>query len=460
MRIALALLFLGLLSFSPIQAKHYAFRLLLKDKGKTSPRMEQPERFLSAASLVRRSRQGIPLADTDIPISSDYLRAIAEDGSHIVVQSKWLSSVVVRVEDSAKVERLKALPFVKRVCCVWSGELPKAADVDADGGRKADPNLTFNIENKEEKTKAYHGAAALQIEMLDGAKLHQAGFRGENMTVAILDEGFENVDRIALFDSSRIVGTKNIINPQQSVFERDDHGTEVLSCMATNMPHVYVGTAPKADYWLIRTEDASSEYPIEEDYWVAGLEFADSVGVDVVSSSLGYFQFDEELEEPRRQSDLDGKTAFITRGAQLAISKGILLFSSAGNEGDSDWGALTFPADAPDVLTIGSITRKKKTSSFSSPGFVRAGYVKPDLVALGTNAAVVSANGVVCRANGTSFATPIVAGLGVCLWQALPHLTSQEVVSLLRQSACRYRKPTQEQGYGIPQVYKYYKKKR
>ena len=308
-----------------------------------------------------------------------------------------------------------------------------------------------------EPKKSPYGYALEQIKLLNGLKLHRAGFRGQGMRVAVIDAGFLNVDRISMFDSLHLLGTYNVVSPQQSVFAEDEHGTKVLSCLAANAPGWMVGTAPEASYWLIKSEDSRSEYPIEEDYYVAALEFADSVGVAVITSSLGYFAFDVDSMS-YTQADLDGCTAFISRAAHRAVEKGLLLFSSAGNEGNGTWEKITFPADTEGVLTVGSVTSQKERSRFSSKGLTADGRIKPDLVALGSGSCVVIGSGEISYGSGTSFATPILAGMGICLWQALPQLTPQELIDLLRQSGSQAERPDAELGYGLPDCYKTYKK--
>jgi hypothetical protein len=301
--------------------------------------------------------------------------------------------------------------------------------------------------------KSPYGYAEAQIKMLNGIKLHEEGYRGKGMQVAVIDAGFMNADRMSVFASADITGTHNVVAPGESVYNDEGHGTKAFSCLAANMPGFMTGTAPEASYWLIKSEDARSEYPIEEDYWTAAAEFADSVGVKVISSSLGYFMFDEEALNYDR-SLLDGKTAFITRAAEMAAEKGILLFISAGNEGGGDWEKITFPSDAENVFTVGAVTSEKGKSSFSSVGFTADGRVKPDAVALGTGVTVMDCNGNVRSGNGTSFATPVLAGLGICLWQALPWLSNKEIIGLIQRVSSQYKRPDIETGYGIPDMYK------
>lgn len=426
----------------------FRFRVYLKNKGDSGYSIDHPEQFLSKESIERRLRQGISISESDLPIASTYLDRLIQCGCKLVVTSRWLSTVVVESRDSSVVDRLKNLSFVDSVKWVWKGRfevgLPKPS--------KSNDRLV----SSDEANNSYYGYAEKQIKMLNGIKLHKAGFQGEGMRVAVIDEGFSHVDRIGVFDSIKILGTHNVVYPGISVFDCEDHGTKVLSCLAANSRGLMVGTAPKASYWLIKSEDSRSEFPIEEDYWTAAVEFADSVGVDVISSSLGYFTFDNKKLN-YTQSQLDGRTSFISRAAHLASTKGILVFSSAGNEDGGSWKKITFPADASGILTVGAIMEDKEKSGFSSVGFTADGRVKPDLVALGTSSCVVDASGNIRFANGTSFATPILAGLGICLWQALPHLTNQEIIALLQNVGSKAKHPNPELGFGLPNVYKAYK---
>lgn len=441
----------SLFSLGVHAGESFRFRVYLKDKGDSGYTLDNPEEYLSKESVERRSRQGISVSESDLPIAQAYLDTLSANGGKPVLESKWFSTVVVSSPDSLVAERLLRLPIVDSVKWVWKG------DEEIDIPREEKDTTRFMPIDKPEKSP--YGYAEEQIKMLNGIKLHEAGFKGKGMRVAVVDAGFMNVDRISIFDSLRLLGTHNVVFPGRSVFIGDDHGTKVLSCLAADAPGLMVGTAPQAEYWLIKSEDSRSEFPIEEDYWTAAMEFADSVGVDVVSSSLGYFSFDVEALN-YHQDQLDGRTSLISRAAKMASSKGILLFSSAGNEGGGSWGKITFPADAPDILTVGAITDRKKKSNFSSVGFTADYRVKPDVVALGTGCCVIDPTGNIRYANGTSFATPILAGLGVCLWQAFPSLTNKDIISLLQRFGSKFEQPDAELGYGIPDVYKAYKQER
>ena len=434
--------------FQSVASPRYRFRVYLHTKGEAGYRVDKPEAFLSAEAIARRERMGIAVEADDCPIAPAILDQLAQTGVKPILTSKWMRTVVVESEDYGVEQTLRQLPMVDSVQFVWQGEATAPLDRVESGERLAP--------TKEPKKSPY-GYALGQIKLLNGLKLHRAGFRGQGMRVAVIDAGFLNADRMRVFDSLCLLGTYNVVSPGQSVFAEDEHGTKVLSCLAANAPGWMVGTAPEASYWLIKSEDSRSEYPIEEDYYVAALEFADSVGVAVVSSSLGYYTFDDDSLS-YTQADLDGHTAFISRAAHRAAEKGLLLFSSAGNEGNSTWEKITFPADTEGVLTVGSMTSQKERSRFSSKGLTADGRIKPDLVALGSGSCVVVGSGEISYGSGTSFATPILAGMGICLWQALPQLSPQELIDLLRQSGSQAERPDAELGYGLPNLYKAYKK--
>lgn len=440
----------SLLPFSVAAAESYKFRIYLKDKGETTYSVERPEQFLSEEAVMRKKSKGTEISVSDMPISTTYLDFFTPLGAKIVTQSKWFATVVVETQDSLLVDTFKQLAFVDSVKWIWKGtdDIPQPEEVEKTRLQAEDLPLA-----------SFYGYAEKQINLHNGQQLHSVGFRGKGMRVAVIDAGFMNVDQIAAFDSLKLKGTRNFVFPDQSVYWGDDHGTKVLSCMAANLPGVMVGTAPEAEYWLLKSEDSRSEFPVEEDYWVAAVEFADSVGVDVITSSLGYFSFDNETLEYGKNA-LDGKTALISKAACMAAQKGILLFSSAGNEGSGKWEKITFPADAFSIVTVGAITERKHRSIFSSKGFTADLRIKPDVVALGSGCCVIDPQGNVSFANGTSFATPILAGLAVCLWQALPHLSNNEMIKLLQETAHQYNQPDVELGYGIPDIYKAYKLQR
>jgi Subtilisin-like serine proteases len=438
-----------LITFSIYAGDSYCFRVYLKDKGVSSLKLSSPEDFLSPESVERRMLWATFVDETDFPVSQSYLDELKVTGAAIVTQSKWMKTVVVESADSLIAEQLALLTFVDSVKCVWNGE-NRYSDWEC-------PDDTSYFASMDKPVENMYGDAAEQIEMLNGMRLHDLGYRGKGMRIAVIDAGFMNVDRMDAFSSINLIGTYNVAFPKRNVFCEDDHGTKVLSCLATNLAGVMVGTAPDASYLLIKSEDTRWECPIEEDLWAAAVEYADSVGVDIISSSLGYFKYDN-IQDYYKREDINGKTAFVSHIACIAAKKGILIVSSGGNEGNGEWEKITFPSDAFDVLSVGSITSEKERSSFSSVGLTADFRIKPDVVALGSRVCTIGSSGQVQYTNGTSFSTPIIAGMAACLWQAFPLLKNTEVIELIRESSSQYKKPDAQLGYGIPDMFSAYNK--
>ena len=439
-----------LLAIFPLAAeKSFCFRVYLKDKGETSFKAHSPESFLAPEAIEKRMLHEVFIDETDFPVSERYISEMTTLGVQVVVQSKWMKTVVVESMDSLVVSQLAALSFVDSIKCVWAGE--ERLEITPC------PDETSLYVSQDKPDTTIYGCTTGQISLLNGIRLHEAGFRGKGMRIAVIDAGFMNVDRIDVFASMNLLGTHNITFPERSVFCEDNHGTKVLSCIASNLKGVMVGTAPEASYLLIKTEDVRGEYPIEEDYWAAGVEYADSVGVDVITCSLGYNLFDS-IPDYYTKEDLNGQTAFVSRVAAIAAQKGILMVSSAGNEGNNDWERVTFPADVQDVLTVGSINSAKEKSTFSSVGLTADYRIKPDVVALGNNVCVINDDGQVLQNNGTSFSTPMVAGLAACLWQAFPLLKNTELIQLIKETSNQGHSPDVQLGYGIPDMFNAYTK--
>ena len=428
--------------------KHSLVRVMLVDKKGTPYRLSKPEKFLSSQSIERRKRQGISIDSTDLPITPAYLETIRKQGLEIVCMSKWNNSVLVKCVSDNDIEQLKQLPFVRNAKKIFNA--PDSFVIPKRNEMKEVEYKEDSIENKK------HGVAHQQIEIMNGIKLHDAGFKGKGKLIAILDGGFMNVDCIPAFKNVQIVGTKDFAMPRSSnVYSELDHGTMVLSTMATNMPNIYIGTAPEASYLLIRTETGATESMAEEDYWAAGVEYADSVGADIINSSLGYTTFDDK-KTSHIYADLDGKTALISRTASMLAGKGIILVNSAGNSGNGTWKKIGVPADAYDILSVGAVTKNKVNTVFSSVGPSADGRVKPDVMACGNACSVIRGDGKLGKANGTSFASPLTCGMVACLWQALPDKTALEIMDIVRRSAHQYNVPDNIFGYGIPDFWKAY----
>ena len=442
--------------------KYYIYRYTLKDKQGSPYSLDHPSRWLSRRSIERRKRQGLSLDSTDLPVSEKYLRAMERQAYSlarkdrkkpsewaIIGTSRWNNTVLVRANDTTLLNRLRGLEFVSKADHVWTS--PDSIERKI---LKVKVHEQWNAWDSI-KGEAY-GNGKEQIEMLGGQRLHNVGCRGKGMTIAVLDGGFQSCDQIPAILRANIVGTKDFVYPNSPYFYREtDHGTKVLSTMAANEPTILVGTAPEARYWLLRCEDQQTEQPVEEDYWAMAAEYADSAGVDIINSSLGYSDYDG-YPNYYQQRDLDGRTALISRSASLLARKGIVLVNSAGNLGMGPWKKITFPADADSILTVGALDTGRHNAPFCGVGPTQDGRVKPDVMALGSPACLISGRGTIVRDMGTSFSTPIVAGLVACLWQAMPDKTALEIIDLVRQTSTRYQEPDNIYGYGMPNFWRAY----
>ena len=381
---------------------------------------------LSDKALQRREKAGIPLHATDYALSPTVLQDAQGQGLRVLYASRWLGAVAV---EETQPGQIRAFAQKHKAQTRGLGHLVKT------------------------KTTNTYGQGQGQVALLNGQDLHNKGFWGQGMTIAVLDGGFAGVQLFGAFDSlwtkGRILGTKDFVDGDTNVYQRGGHGMSVLSVMGANLPGVLVGVAPRANYWLLSTEDETSETIQEEYNWIAGAEFADSVGADIINSSLGYSTFDDTTQN-HSYADLDGKTTPVSLGALWAARKGILVVNSAGNEGSSGWKYLLAPADADSILAVGGCDFGGNYVLFSSQGPSADGRIKPDVMAPALGVAVVNSFGGVGGANGTSFASPLIAGLAACLWQAHPGKTAQEIRTEIIQSAHLFATPDPFRGHGIP----------
>lgn len=418
------------------------YRISLKDKAATDYSLQKPEMYLSKKSIERRKRQGLEIDSTDLPVCKKYVDAIRKKGVHVLVTGKWDNFVTVSCNDSMLIAEIAGLPFVRSTERVWRGVAKRASERDS-------------LINKPLRTDSLYGPAITQIKMSHADRLHEAGFKGQGMTIAVIDAGFHNVDKIEAMKNINILGTRDFVNPEADIYAESSHGMSVLSCMAMNQPNVMIGTAPEASYWLLRSEDEYSENLVEQDYWAVAIEFADSVGVDLVNTSLGYYSFDDPAKNYRYR-DLNGHYALMSREAAKAADKGIVVVCSAGNSGSGSWKKITPPGDAENVITVGAVNKYGVLAPFSSVGNTADGRVKPDVVAVGLGSDVMGTDGNLRHANGTSFSSPIMCGMVACLWQACPELTAKEIIELVRRSGDRAVFPDNIYGYGIPDLWKAY----
>lgn len=431
---------------------YHKFWIQFADKNNNPFSVDRPQEFLSRKSIERRNRQGISVDETDLPVTPAYVNNVKNTGAKILITSKWLNGVCVETTDSAVLAQIDSFPFVNHIERVAA--YTRYDTIDSSGIESYpvtnSPVLTSNLAYDEE----LYGNGYNQVSMMNGEYLHELGFRGDGMTVAVMDAGFYHVNSIPAFDSlwlnERILGYKDFVEGQDdSVFSESTHGMSVLSTMAANLPGELVGTAPAAHYWLIRTEDARSEFRIEEYNWAAGAEFADSAGVDVINSSLGYTTFNDTAMNYSYAS-LDGNTAVVTRAAGKAVETGMIVVTSAGNNGNSPWKYISAPADAKNVIAVGAVDPQENYASFSSRGPTYDGRVKPDVAAQGKEAVFVNSSGNLTTGNGTSFASPITAGLVTCFWQAFYDKPNTDIIRQILQSASRYTNPDELYGNGIP----------
>jgi serine protease AprX len=424
----------------------------LKDKGNTEYALKNPTTFLSKKAIERRIKQNISINSVDLPVNSAYLEAVKALHIEIKKTSKWFNSILVSC-DSIQLKSLKQLPFVTDAHELKENSTAQNGFNKFEITNNAPLSATSNAHTNNSATAIDYGYSFSQNNQINVNCLHQQGFMGQGITIAVLDAGFYNTNALSIFDSlflnNQLLGTRDIVTGDTMVFEDFPHGMNVLSCMVANKPGEMVGSAPKANYWLIRTEDANSETLVEEIYWAIGAEFADSVGVDIINSSLGYNYFDNGTDS-HTYEDMDGNTTIITQAADIAASKGMLVVSSAGNYGAGPWYKITAPADADSILTVGAVDSLGIIAGLSSRGPTYDGRIKPNVVARGLNAVIAGNGGGVTYSSGTSFSSPIVAGAVACLWQAHPNATNMELIEAIQQSASLHTNPDTTMGYGIP----------
>ncbi|MFZ2287102.1 MAG: S8 family peptidase [Bacteroidales bacterium] len=415
----------------------FLYRVCFNDKG-AGPEAWSPEELLSPAAIARRDKLGIPCPDEkDIPVSREHIATLTGLGLSFRCASKWMNSALFSSVKEADTDELEGLWFIDRVQLVKLPSAPvKSEDskygvaVPGDDPDAFDPRLPHN-----------------------GHLLHQSGFNGRNVVIAVLDAGFLNADLIESLGPLRnrggIIATRDFIRGTDYVYDYHTHGTSVLSILAGNLPGIINGTAPGAGYLLLRSEDDETEYPVEEDYWTAAAEYADSAGADIISSSLGYFTFDDPSMN-YSFGDMDGNTAFITRAANIAASKGILVVNSAGNERNKEWVRIIAPSDGDNVVGVGAVRHDLTISDFSSSGYSSGGQVKPDVVAPGVLLPMQFDPGLWHQGSGTSFSCPVISGLCASLMQAVQASSPAEITQALHLSSDRYSNPDSLYGYGLP----------
>lgn len=450
----------NVLKAQKVSEKHVVF---LTDKNNSPYALDHPEEFLSERSISRRTRFNIAFDVKDLPVTPSYISQIAATGAIILYPLKWFNAVAINTDDPAVLAAILALPFVDSVNMVDKGYqegVKQSSGINDLDEISAIPPYKIGQQtiplNKKSTSSLDYGNAWNQVSMIGLDELHNLGFTGQGMMIAVLDAGFWDVDQGAAFaylwQNNLIAGTRDFATIGGNVFQNHTHGESVLSIMGANLPGQIIGTAPDAAYWLIRTEDAwGGEYLLEEYNWVAGAELADSAGVDIITSSLAYTTFDNTANN-HSYSDLDGNTTPIARAGDIAASRGMLVVNCAGNEGENSWFHISTPADGDSILAIGAVDESGIYQEFSGKGPTADGRTKPDVVAQGYNTAIIYGNGVLTVGTGTSFSTPIVAGALACLWQAVPAVSAEDIRLASRYSASQSGSPDNLVGWGIPDI--------
>ncbi|WP_299116041.1 S8 family serine peptidase [uncultured Winogradskyella sp.] len=420
----------------------------LSDKPNTSAALSNPISILTQKAIDRKQNHGIAIDARDVPVYETYIADLkSQTGITVLAKSKWFNAVHVRGTET-DISALSSLPYVDNIDFANNSldALSRSSAIDNKNDIE-DENILFTYGNTQN-----------QVEMINADDLHLDDFTGEGITIAVMDSGFPNVNTMGAFqrlrDNGDLLDGYDFVNRNADVYANtaSSHGTRVLSTMAAFVQDEFVGTAPDASYYLFLTEDVGNENPVEESYWVEAAERADSLGVDMINSSLGYRVFDNSNYD-YTPADMNGQVAFITKGASMAAEKGILVVVSAGNSGASTWQTVSAPADSPDVLSIGGVNENGNYVSFSSQGgAAQVGYQKPDVVARGGSAFVIDENNTITQNNGTSFSGPILCGGIASLWQAIPDVSPTQIMDLVRQSASQFATPDDLLGYGIPDL--------
>jgi serine protease AprX len=441
-------------------AQFTRYIILLNNKAGTPYSLNNPIQFLTQRSIDRRTRYSIPIDSTDLPIPPAYIDSILAAGNVTLLNtSKWLNQVCIRTTDTAALNKINTFPFVITTSPIAARPVIQPATT----ARPAPSGSTSgnHAQARPDGIPDYYsyGVAYTQINLNEGQFLHNHGFTGTGMILTMTDDGFHYYQTLPAFDSiqnsNRFLGTWNFVNCDSDVNASGDHGTECLSTIATNVPGTFVGTAPNASFYLFQSEDPNSEYPVEEQNWAAAAEKADSLGTDVISISLGYVLFDSS-QFNHTYADLNGHTTIIARAANHAAAKGILVVVAAGNSGASppgSWHYIYTPADADSALTVGAVDTAGNTAFFTSYGPNSSGQIKPDVAAVGANTEVIYPyTDTPFPSNGTSFATPIIAGLSTCLWEAFPEVNNMNIINILHKAGNRANNPDDRVGYGIPDM--------
>ena len=438
-------------------AQFSRYIIQFKNKTGTPFSTSNPSQFLTQRAIDRRSRYDIGIDETDLPVTPAYIDSLRSSGNvTILTVSKWFNQVCIETTDAAALNKINSFSFVQAASPI-AARFFTTTPLRNKLTTISDKPLT-NLNSRPQNPSDFYdyGQSYAQVHLHNAEFLHNHGFKGEGMQMAIMDAGFYHYQSLPTFDSIRnnkqVLETWDFVAGDTSVNEDFAHGMNCLSTIAANMPGLFIGTAPKTSFYLYRTEDVSSEYPVEEHNWAAAAERADSLGADVFSVSLGYNTFDNPIFN-YSYANMDGNTTTIAKAVDIAAKKGIVVVAAAGNYGQDPWHYISTPADADSVLAVGAVDTSRLVALFSSYGPSSDGQIKPDVAAVGVRAVVAnSSNGNPVHESGTSFACPIMAGITTCLWQAFPEVNNMQVIEVLRRSSDKFLSPDTRTGYGIPDV--------
>jgi len=425
------------------------------DKNNSQFSITQPDHFLSPRSIERRDKSGIAIVLNDLPVNETYIDSVLYSGNIEYLQSsRWFNAIAIRTSDTVALNNVLDFSFVSGL------EKVKTLKKDVSYDKFEELSSSKNEIDLINIPHYPYGTSYNQLALHEANKMQDLGFRGQGMHIAIIDAGFLRVNELEalkeVFDDDRILSTRDFVSGGEAVYEDHQHGAMVLSVIAGSIDGRFKGTAPLASFHLLRSEDAGTETLLEEYNWVAAAEYADSAGVDIINTSLGYTTFDDTLQN-HTYSDLDGNTTVIAKAADIAASKGMLLCVSAGNSGASSWQYISTPADADSVLTIAAVDSNGTYAFFSSVGPASDGDIKPNVASVGWSTYLISPfTGEIMQGNGTSFSAPMMSGMAASLWQALPDKNNIEIMRLIEANSSQFNNPDSLLGYGIPNVFRAY----
>lgn len=445
---------LTIISVSNLFSQYSKYVVRFTDKNNSPYSLSNPSQYLSPKAIERRTKYNISIDSTDLPVNPSYIEAVLNTGAVTLLnRSKWLNAITIQTTDANALTVINNLLFVKSSATIALRVIP--TQPVSKFNEPVSPLLTSMKQEGVNGNYYDYGSGAAQIQLTNGQFLHNIGLRGQTMTMSLLDGGFYAFTTNTAFDSARnnnqFLGTWDFVANENKVEDDATHGTYCLSEIAANWPGTFVGTAPKAKFWLFRTEDDPTEQPIELYNWASGAEYADSVGTDIISSSLGYNTFDNSIFN-YTYADMNGNTTPCTIAADLAAKKGILVVNSAGNSGGSAWKYIIAPADGDSVMAIGATNTSGTIASFSSYGPSYDGRTKPNVVTAGAGVVIAGTNNLPAISNGTSYSCPNMAGLSACLWQGFPEYSNMKIIDAIQKSADLYNSPDDHYGYGIPNM--------